>query len=67
MVYNWFVVLKERYNADVVAYVIMPNLVHVIVHFRKEGFNLNTIIANGKDLWLMRSLTDWRLQKTTYY
>ena len=48
MVYNWFAVLKEKYNADVVAYVIMPNHVHIIVHFHKEGFNLNTIIANGK-------------------
>ena len=48
MVYNWFAVLKEKYNVDVVAYVIMPNHVHIIAHFHKEGFNLNTIIANGK-------------------
>ena len=48
MVYNWFAVLKEKYNADVVAYVIMPNHVHIIAHFHKEGFNLNTIVANGK-------------------
>ena len=48
LVYNWFAVLKEKYNADVVAYVIMPNHLHAIVHFHKEGFNLNTIVANGK-------------------
>ena len=50
LVYKWFAVLKEQYNADVVAYVIMPNHLHAIVHFHKEGFNLNTIIANGKRL-----------------
>jgi hypothetical protein len=26
----------------------MPNHLHIIVHFHKTGFNLNTIIANGK-------------------
>ena len=48
IVYHWFSVLKKEYNADVVAYVIMPNHLHVIVHFHQEGFNLNNIIANGK-------------------
>ena len=48
MVYKWFVVLKKEYNANVVLYVIMPNHLHVILHFHNEGFNLNTIIANGK-------------------
>ena len=48
MVYKWFTVLKNEYNADVVSYVIMPNHLHVILHFHNEGFNLNTIIANGK-------------------
>jgi putative transposase len=48
MVYKWFKVLKNEYNADVVAYVIMPNHLHVILHFHSEGFYLNKIIANGK-------------------
>jgi putative transposase len=47
-VYKWFAILKEQYNADIVAYAIMPNHLHVIIHFYKEDFNLNTIIANGK-------------------
>ena len=38
LAYNWFSVLKKENNADVVAYVIMP----------EQNFNLNTIIANGK-------------------
>ena len=50
LVYKWFAFLKEQYIADVVAYVIMPNHLHAIVHFHKAGFNLNTIIANGKRL-----------------
>lgn len=48
MVYKWFTVLKNEYYADVVSYVIMPNHLHAILHFHNEGFNLNTIIANGK-------------------
>jgi len=48
MVYKWFAVVKETYHADVIAYVIMPNHLHVILHFHKKGFNLNTIISNGK-------------------
>ena len=48
LVYNWFTVLKKKYNADVAAYVIMPNHLHVILHFQQEGFNLNSIISNGK-------------------
>ncbi len=48
LVYNWFSVLKKENDANVVAYVIMPNHLHAIVHFREQGFNLNRIIANGK-------------------
>jgi len=48
MVYKWFDVLKNEYHADVVAYVIMPNHLHVILHFHDAHFNLNTIVANGK-------------------
>ncbi len=48
MVYSWFQILKKDYNAAVIAYVIMPNHLHVIIHFHNEHFNLNPIIANGK-------------------
>ena len=47
-VYNWFKVLKDTYKADVLAFVIMPNHLHCILHFKDEGFNLNKIIGNGK-------------------
>ena len=48
LVYDWFKVLKTKYNCDVVAYVIMPNHLHVILYFREAGFSLNKIISNGK-------------------
>ncbi len=48
IVYNWFDIIKKNYDADVMAYVIMPNHLHVILHFQKEGFDLNKIIGNGK-------------------
>ncbi|MEO6232115.1 MAG: hypothetical protein ABJB11_23710 [Ferruginibacter sp.] len=48
LVYKWFDVLKSEHNADVVAFVIMPNHLHLIIHFQNKGFDLNTIIANGK-------------------
>ncbi len=47
-VYNWFTVLIGKYNAAVVAYVIMPNHLHVVIHFQTAGFNLNSVISNGK-------------------
>jgi len=48
LVYKWLALLKVNHHADVVAYVIMPNHLHIILHFHKEGFDLNKIIANGK-------------------
>jgi len=48
MVYQWFDILKKSHAADIVAYVIMPNHLHVIIHFNNKGFNLNSIISNGK-------------------
>ena len=47
-VYNWFATLKDTYQCDVLAYVIMPNHLHCILYFKDEGFQLNKIISNGK-------------------
>jgi REP element-mobilizing transposase RayT len=47
-VYNWFKVLQEKYRGNVVAFVIMPNHLHVIIYFKEAGFDLNKIISNGK-------------------
>jgi REP element-mobilizing transposase RayT len=47
-VYHWFSILHKKYNAFIVAYVIMPNHLHLIVHFKEPHFDLNAIISNGK-------------------
>jgi len=47
-VYNWFLVLQQTCRCRVVAYVIMPNHLHCILYFQEPGFNLNTIMGNGK-------------------
>ena len=47
LVYNWFDILKDE-KINTVAYVIMPDHHHCILHFPKAGFNLNNIIGNAK-------------------
>ena len=47
LVYKWFAYLNTK-NVYVPAYVIMPNHVHVILYFPEPGYDLNTIISNGK-------------------
>ena len=47
IVYNWFNILKVD-GIDVVGYVIMPNYVHIVIHFPSPGYNINKIISNAK-------------------
>ena len=47
MVYNWFDHLKKD-EQHPVAFVIMPNHLHVILYFPNAGFDLNEIIGNAK-------------------
>jgi REP element-mobilizing transposase RayT len=47
IVYNWFNYLKSK-EVFVIAYVIMPNHLHCILHFPSPNFNLNKVIGNGK-------------------
>ncbi|MGI9544093.1 MAG: transposase [Cyclobacteriaceae bacterium] len=46
-VYKWFDYLKKK-EIRVVAFVIMPNHLHTILYFPKEGFDLNKSISNAK-------------------
>lgn len=46
-IYNWFNILKKE-KVSVVAYVIMPNHLHCILHFPEANFDLNKIISNAK-------------------
>ncbi len=48
LVYNWFEFLRVKKKAEVIAYVIMPNHVHLILYFENENFELNKIIGSGK-------------------
>lgn len=46
-VYKWFEYLRRK-QIEVVAYVIMPNHVHVLLYFKSSGNKLNTILSNAK-------------------
>ena len=47
IVCNWFSILKAD-GIDIIGYVIMPNHVHIIIHFPSQGYDLNKIISNAK-------------------
>lgn len=48
LVYKWFNYLQVQKSVQVVAYVIMPNHIHVMLYFPEEDFDLNKIIGNAK-------------------
>jgi REP element-mobilizing transposase RayT len=47
LVYNFFEVMKAGKN-DILGYVIMPNHVHLLLHYTNTKQALNTLIGNGK-------------------
>ena len=47
LVYNWFDVLSTK-NHKVTGYVIMPNHLHLLLHYSGGRQSLNTIVGNGK-------------------
>ena len=46
-IYNWFNILKKR-NHDVLAYVIMPNHLHLLMYYSGSSRNLNFEIGEAK-------------------
>lgn len=46
--YRWFEYLRDQRASQVVAYVIMPNHFHGILHFTEQEFDLNKIVGNAK-------------------
>lgn len=46
-VYRWFAYLNQKRQADIVAFVIMPNHIHVIILVH-DACSINKIIAEGK-------------------
>jgi REP element-mobilizing transposase RayT len=47
LVYNWFDILKTK-SHTITGYVIMPNHLHLLLHFTGGKQSLNTYIGNGK-------------------
>jgi REP element-mobilizing transposase RayT len=47
-VYNWFTYLEDHDKCAVAAYVIMPNHLHALIHYRNENKPLNKIVGEGK-------------------
>ncbi|MEZ5022969.1 MAG: transposase [Chitinophagales bacterium] len=48
---KWFEYLNLQ-NCDILAYVVMPNHFHAILHIKEEcKISLSTIIGNGKRFW----------------
>ena len=47
LVYNWFDIMKKDGN-KICGYVIMPNHLHILVHFKKVKKSINQTISNGK-------------------
>ena len=48
MVYKWFKLIDDKYGIKTLAFVIMPNHVHVLLELPGTGINLNKLIGNGK-------------------
>lgn len=47
LVYKWFDILNAN-SHTVTGYVIMPNHLHLLLHFVSNGKSLNTVVGNGK-------------------
>lgn len=70
MVYRWFDIIKSKYNCDIVAFVIMPNHIHVLLYFNDNKFNLNKIISNGKRFMayeIIKKLKEMKKKKILNY
>lgn len=48
LIYNWFNIIEEKYRYRIIAYVIMPNHVHVILYNKAALSSLGNTISNGK-------------------
>ena len=48
LVYNWLNLINDKYQIKTIAFVIMPNHVHLILKLPDSVNSLNTILSNGK-------------------
>ncbi len=48
LIYNWIKLIDDKYKIKTLAFVIMPNHVHVLLYLTDDSVNLNKVISNGK-------------------
>lgn len=48
MVYKWLGLIEVKYQIKTLAFVIMPNHVHLLLHLTEYNINLNTVKGNAK-------------------
>ncbi|MES2278185.1 MAG: transposase [Bacteroidota bacterium] len=48
LVYNWLKLIGDKYQIKTLAFVIMPNHVHLVLYLTDDKVNLNTTISNAK-------------------
>ena len=48
LIYNWLRIADEKYKIKTLAFVIMPNHVHLLLYLTDDSVKLNTIISNAK-------------------
>ncbi|OCX51502.1 hypothetical protein BEL04_15875 [Mucilaginibacter sp. PPCGB 2223] len=48
LVYNWLAFIREKHSIETLAFVIMPNHVHLLLYIPDEKLNLNKLMANAK-------------------
>src|ERR1700709_765236 len=48
LVYDWLKLIDNKYQIKTLAFVVMPNHVHLLLYLTDKEVNLNTIVANAK-------------------
>lgn len=48
LIYDWLNLIDSKYLIKTLAFVIMPNHLHLLLQLENEHVNLNTVIGNGK-------------------
>jgi len=47
-IYSWFDLMKKEYGNQVLAYVVMPNHLHVMIFVNENSKSINQLMGNGK-------------------
>ncbi|BAU53206.1 transposase [Mucilaginibacter gotjawali] len=48
LIYKWLKLIDDKHQIKTLAFVIMPNHVHLLLHLTHLNVNLNTIMSNAK-------------------